>query len=161
MNSLNYMQKKKNEEVIAFVQKFPLDNGERGLYSESSAKLIKLFGEIEFTKSFQKATEKVKLYNSVASIKEYKAKLAIIKVKISNLRCLTKEKLRNMETEILMTCDDFKLQPTNINEKKYNDIIKTLQYIEIIWKELKLFLFYRPQKTIPSLLFYCTCLRLF
>ena len=108
------------------------------LYSESSAKLIKLFGEIEFIKSFQKAREKVKLYNSAASIEEDKAKLAMIKVKISNLRCLTKEKLRKMETEILMTCGDFNLQPTKIHEKEHNEIIKTLQYTEIIWKELEL-----------------------
>ena len=108
------------------------------LYSKSSAKLIKLFGEKEFIKSFDKARKKVKSCNSAANIKEYKAELATIKVKISNLRCLMKEKLKNMEREILMTSDDINLQPNKIHEKEYNDIIKTLQYIEIIWKELEL-----------------------
>ena len=108
------------------------------LYSKSSAKLIKLFGEKEFIKSFDKARKKAKSCNSVANIKEYKAELATIKVKISNLRCLMKEKLKTMEREILMTSDDINLQPTKIHEKEYNDIIKTLQYIEILWKELEL-----------------------
>ena len=129
---------KKNEEVLLFVQKFPLDNSKQVLYSKSSAKLIKLFGEKEFIKSFDKARKKAKSCNSVANIKEYKAELATIKVKISNLRCLMKEKLKNMEREILMTSDDINLQPTKIHEKEYNDIIKTLQYIEILWKELEL-----------------------
>ena len=129
---------KKNEEVLLFVQKFPLDNSKQVLYSKSSAKLIKLFGEKEFIKSFDKARKKAKSCNSVANIKEYKAELATIKVKISNLRCLIKEKLKTMEREILMTSDDINLQPTKIHEKEYNDIIKTLQYIEILWKELEL-----------------------
>ena len=85
---------KKNEEVLLFVQKFPLDNSKQVLYSKSSAKLIKLFGEKEFIKSFDKARKKVKSCNSVANIKEYKAELATIKLQISNLRHLTKEKLK-------------------------------------------------------------------
>ena len=129
---------KKNEEVLLFVQKFPLDNSKQVLYSKSSAKLIKLLGEKEFIKSFDKARKKAKSCNSVANIKEYKAELATIKVKISNLRRLMKEKLKTMEREILMTSDDINLQPTKIHEKEYNDIIKTLQYIEILWKELEL-----------------------
>ena len=32
-----------------------------------------------------------------------------------------------------MASDDINLQPTKIHEKDYNDIIKTLQYIEIIY----------------------------
>ena len=48
-----------------------------------------------------------------------------------------KEKLKNIETEILAS-GDINLQPTKIHEKEYNDIKKTLQYIEILWKELKL-----------------------
>ena len=58
------------------------------LYSKSSAKLIKLFREKDFVKSFDKARKKVKSYNSVANITEYKAELATIKVKISNLSAL-------------------------------------------------------------------------
>ena len=107
------------------------------LYSKSSAKLIKLFWEKVFIKSFNKARKKVKSCNSVANIKEYKAELETIKVKISNLNCLMKEKLKNIETEILAS-GDINLQPTKIHEKEYNDIKKTLQYIEILWKELKL-----------------------
>ena len=49
-----------------------------------------------------------------------------------------KEELKNMETEILMTRDDINVQPTKIHEVEYNDIIKILQYIAIIWKELDL-----------------------
>ena len=45
---------------------------------------------------------------------------------------------KDMERGILMTSDDINLQPTKIHEKEYNDIIKTLQYIEILWKELEL-----------------------
>ena len=56
--------------------------------------MIKLFGEKEFIKSFDKARKKVKSCNSVANIKEYKAELATIKLQISNLRHLTKEKLK-------------------------------------------------------------------
>ena len=108
------------------------------LYSKSSTKLIKLFGGKEFIKSFDKARKKAKSCNSAGNIKEYKAELATIKVKISNLRCLMKEKLKNMDREILMTSDDINLQPTKIHEKEYIDIIKTLQYIEILWKELEL-----------------------
>ena len=37
-----------------------------------------------------------------------------------------------------MTSDDINLQPTKIHEKEYNGIIKTLEYIKIIWKELEL-----------------------
>ena len=84
---------KKNEEVLAFVQKFSPDYSKQVMHSKSSAKLIKLFGEKEFLKSFYK----VKSCNSVANITEYKAKLATIKVKISNLRCIMKEKLKNIE----------------------------------------------------------------
>ena len=64
--------------------------------------------------------------------------MAIVKIKTSNLTCLMKEKLKNMETKMLMTSDDINLKPTKIHEKEYNDIIKTLQHIEIIWKELEL-----------------------
>ena len=106
------------------------------LYLKSSAKLIKLFGEKEFIKSFDKARKKVKSCNSIPSIKEYKADLATIKVKISTSRCLMKEKLKNIGREILMTSDDINLQPTKSHGKEYNDITKTLQYIEILWKEL-------------------------
>ena len=56
--------------------------------------MIKLFREKEFIKSFDKARKKVKSCNSVANIKEYKAELATIKLQISNLRHLTKEKLK-------------------------------------------------------------------
>ena len=108
------------------------------LYSKSSAKLIKLFGGNEFIKLFDKASKKVKLCNSAANIKDYKAELATVKVKTSNLTCLMKEKLKNMETKMLMTSDDINLKPTKVHEKEYNDIIKTLQHIEIIWKELEL-----------------------
>ena len=107
------------------------------LYSESSAKFIKLFWEKVFIKPFDKARKKVKSCNSVANIKEYKAELATIKVKISNLSCLMKEKLKNIDTEILAS-DDINLQPTEIHEKEYSDIKKTLQYIEILWQELEL-----------------------
>ena len=48
-----------------------------------------------------------------------------------------KEKLKNIGMEILAS-DDINLQPTKIHEKEYNDIKKTLQYIEILWKELEL-----------------------
>ena len=48
-----------------------------------------------------------------------------------------KEKLKNIETDILAS-GDINLQPTKIHEKEYNGIKKTLQYIEILWKELKL-----------------------
>ena len=72
----------KNEEVLAFVQKFPLDNSKQVLYSKPSAKLIKLFGEKEFIKLFDKARKKAKSCNSVPNIKEYKAELTTIKVKI-------------------------------------------------------------------------------
>ena len=41
---------KKNEEFLAFVQKFPLDYSKQVLHSKSSAKLIKLFGKKEFVK---------------------------------------------------------------------------------------------------------------
>ena len=102
------------------------------LHSKSPAKLIKLFGEKEFIKSFDKARKKVKLCNSVPNIKEYKAELATIKVMISNLRCLMMEKLKNIERGILTTSDDINLQPTEIHEKEYNDIIKNLQNIEIL-----------------------------
>ena len=113
------------------------DNSKQVLYSKSSAKLIKLFWEKIFIKSFSKARKKVKSCNSVANIKEYKAELATIKVKISNLNCLMKEKLKNIETDILAS-GDINLQPTKIHEKEYNGIKKNLQYIEILWKELKL-----------------------
>ena len=42
------------------------------------------------------------------------------------------EKLKNIERGILMTSDDINLQPTEIHEKEYNDIIKNLQNIEIL-----------------------------
>ena len=82
MTSTPLTKSQKKEEVLAFVQKFPLDNSKQVLYSKPSAKLIKLFGEKEVIKLFDKGRKKAKSCNSVPNIKEYKAELTTVKVKI-------------------------------------------------------------------------------
>ena len=59
VTSTSLTKSKKNEEILAFVQKSPLDNSKQVLYSKSSAKLIKLLWEKEFIKSIHKARKKI------------------------------------------------------------------------------------------------------
>ena len=64
--------------------------------------------------------------------------LAKIEVKLANLTTKTNKKLKAIEQRILLESDDIDMNPLEKHENEYNKIIETLQYINLVWKELDL-----------------------
>ena len=64
--------------------------------------------------------------------------MAKIEVKLANLTTKTNKKLKAIEQRILLESDDIDMNPLEKHENEYNKIIETLQYINLIWKELEL-----------------------
>ena len=64
--------------------------------------------------------------------------MATIEAKLANLRTKINKKLKEIEQRILLESDDINMNPLEKHKKEYNKIIETLQYINLIWKELEL-----------------------
>ena len=64
--------------------------------------------------------------------------MAKIEVKLANLTTKTNKKLKAIEQRILLESDDIDMNPLEKHENEYNKIIETLQYINLVWKELDL-----------------------
>ena len=64
--------------------------------------------------------------------------MAKIEVKLANLTTKTNKKLKAIEQRILLESDDIDMNPLKKHENEYNKIIETLQYINLVWKELDL-----------------------
>ena len=64
--------------------------------------------------------------------------MAKIEVKLANLTTKTNKKLKAIEQRILLESDDIDMNPLEKHENEYNKIIETLQYINLVWKELGL-----------------------
>ena len=64
--------------------------------------------------------------------------MATIEAKLANLRTKINKKLKEIEQRILLESDDINMNPLEKHKNEYNKIIETLQYINLIWKELEL-----------------------
>ena len=64
--------------------------------------------------------------------------MAKIEVKLANLTTKANKKLKAIEQRILLESDDIDMNPLEKHENEYNKIIETLQYINLVWKELDL-----------------------
>ena len=100
---------------------------------------MKLFGDSEFVKRFDIVRKSIKKKKkSISNITIYKTELAKIEAKLVNLRTKTNKNLKEIEQRILLESDDINMNPLEKHENEYNKIIETLQYINLIWKELEL-----------------------
>ena len=82
--------------------------------------------------------EECKKNKSISNITIYKTALAKIEVKLANLTTKTNKKLKAIEQRILLESDDIDMNPLEKHENEHNKIIETLQYINLVWKELDL-----------------------
>ena len=64
--------------------------------------------------------------------------MAKIEARLASLRTKTNKKLKEIEQRILLESNDINMNPLEKHENEYNKIIETLQYINLIWKELEL-----------------------
>ena len=97
-----------------------------------------LFGDSEFVKRFDIVRKSIKKKKSISNITIYKTELAKIEAKLVNLRTKTNKNLKEIEQIILLESDDINMNPLEKHENEYNKITETLQYINLIWKELEL-----------------------
>lgn len=106
--------------------------------SKSSQKLLKIFGEKEFIISFNKARKMLKTSKNDDNLECYENQLAVVEVKLKNLKSEYRSELSQLEMEIMEENDGINAIPEKNQTPRYNYLVKTLQLIKLLHKELNL-----------------------
>ena len=128
-------KRNENEKVISLIPNLPGGKTAQAKYLKSSDKLMKQFGNSKFVKEVDIAWKNVNKNKSLSNVTIYKTELAKTKAKLASLSTKTNKKLKETEQRFLIESD---MNPLENHENEYSKIIETLQYVNIIWKELEL-----------------------
>ena len=128
-------KRNENEKVISLIPNLPGGKTAQAKYLKSSDKLMKQFDNSKFVKEVDIAWKNVNKNKSLSNVTIYKTELAKTKAKLASLSTKTNKKLKETEHRFLIESD---MNPLENHENEYSKIIETLQYVNIIWKELEL-----------------------
>ena len=144
-HTLNKLSKNENDTIqIENIDKIDFTRDDqteinKGSYSKSTSKLIKIFGEIDLLRKFDILRKKCKKCKTKENKDSYVKILAAVEVKLINEYDKLKLKLKdieNMEFQKSSSSSLINLIPENRSE--YDVILKTLKLITIVQKELLL-----------------------
>ena len=113
-------------------------------YGKTSPYLIKIFGEKNFIKKFDRLRKNLEAHKTRENLDNYRSIMAEIEVKLSCKEDILKGKLCEREIKFLQESDSNSIYPIAdsafADKDEYNNIINKLKYQKIVKKKINFFL---------------------
>ena len=112
----------------------------KNTYRKASKYLIKIYGEKNFIKKFEKLRKNLKTRKTRESFDDYRSIIAEIEVKLVCKEGTLKGKSHELEVKFHQESDSNSIYPNNgralADKDEYNNIINKLKYLKIVKKEI-------------------------